>query len=391
MKRTGERSRAIVWCSQKGFSLVELLIAMVLGLIVTLGMISVFSGNQKSSQLNQAIANLQEDARFALDVMSRDVRMAGFQGCAPISGGSVVVGAASVPMSDTSAGLRSTALWGSRVVSESSWLPMPPWGTGTDRFTVPSSNPGIPGSHTLALQFGDENTYRMEFPLGGTSTPSPSGDIFLDTRAQSLDTGDLAIISDCIGGDLFRVTDVSEISGKTVIKHAAGENNSGTFSTLYGKSDRLRAQTMVMRFNTRVYFVGDTGEVDENGQTVSALYQQDAPFDSSNPPFEIVQGVEQLVVSFEIQDANGLRSTVSAGNPINPASVTAVRIGVLMASEDPIADENDTKVYELAGVEIPPATSSAAVVGQPSHGGDKRFRLAFNTTIKVRNFRDTGN
>ncbi|MBX2886174.1 MAG: prepilin-type N-terminal cleavage/methylation domain-containing protein, partial [Granulosicoccus sp.] len=54
-----------------GFSMVELLVAMAIGLILISGMISVFGGNRRSSELNQAMSNMQESARFAIDAISR--------------------------------------------------------------------------------------------------------------------------------------------------------------------------------------------------------------------------------------------------------------------------------------------------------------------------------
>ena len=376
-----------------GFSLIELMISMALGLMLTLGMISVFSGNQRSTNLNAAITSLQENARFAIDSISRDVRMAGFQGCAPISGGSIKVLANDVPITDTVQGLRSTALWGSRINSATDWSPLPPWGTGSNGFKVPSVNAGIAGTYALALQFGDPKTYELNEVVGGVATPNPSGDIILkddaSVDAAALNVGDLALISDCLGGDMFRVTGVVPGTDILTIKHGAGASNNitGTLSTQYGSNDQLLRQTMVTRFNSRVYYVGDTGETDENGNTVTALYQQEPPFDNTNPAVEIVQGVEQFAVSFEVTDNLGRRTTVLAGDSaFDPSNVTAVRIGLLMASEEAIAEQDDNKIYSLAGIEVPPVSS--AIAGQPSHAGDRRFRVAFNTTIKVRNFRD---
>ena len=74
--------------SQAGLSLVELMVAMTLGLLLLSGMIAVFSGNQRSAELNTAMANLQESARFALSRMSKDMRLAGHQGCLNPSQGS---------------------------------------------------------------------------------------------------------------------------------------------------------------------------------------------------------------------------------------------------------------------------------------------------------------
>jgi type IV pilus assembly protein PilW len=66
---------------QHGLSLIELMIAMVLGLLLMSGVISIFL-SAKQGYINQdATAQLQENARFALDMMTHEIRMAGFGGC----------------------------------------------------------------------------------------------------------------------------------------------------------------------------------------------------------------------------------------------------------------------------------------------------------------------
>ena len=64
-----------------GFSLIELMVAIVLGIIVTLGIITMFSGTQQSLSSVNGQARIQENSRYALDFMSRALRMAGYLGC----------------------------------------------------------------------------------------------------------------------------------------------------------------------------------------------------------------------------------------------------------------------------------------------------------------------
>jgi len=64
-----------------GFSLVELLIAMALGLMLTLGVLQVFLASKESFALQQRSAAMQENARFLLGRLAQDVRQAGQFGC----------------------------------------------------------------------------------------------------------------------------------------------------------------------------------------------------------------------------------------------------------------------------------------------------------------------
>ena len=67
----------------KGFSLIELMIAMVIGLIIINGVIQVVLNSKRSYIDNQEMSQMQENARYALDTLTREIRMAGYMGCAP--------------------------------------------------------------------------------------------------------------------------------------------------------------------------------------------------------------------------------------------------------------------------------------------------------------------
>lgn len=64
---------------QHGFSLIELMIAMVLGLLVGGAIMQVFVMNNKSIVFQRASIITQDQGRVALDMMARYIRMAGYQ------------------------------------------------------------------------------------------------------------------------------------------------------------------------------------------------------------------------------------------------------------------------------------------------------------------------
>lgn len=66
---------------QRGFGLVELLIAMALGLMLVLAVAQIFIAGKQSFVVQQHTAALQENARFVLTRISRDLRQAGMFGC----------------------------------------------------------------------------------------------------------------------------------------------------------------------------------------------------------------------------------------------------------------------------------------------------------------------
>lgn len=67
--------------TQRGFGLIELMVAMTLGLILVLGVSQILLTSKRSFVVQQQLAALQENARFVLTRISRDVRQAGMFGC----------------------------------------------------------------------------------------------------------------------------------------------------------------------------------------------------------------------------------------------------------------------------------------------------------------------
>ncbi|NNF52107.1 MAG: hypothetical protein HKN59_06685 [Gammaproteobacteria bacterium] len=69
-----------IYKKQAGISMIELMIAMLIGLVLMLAMVSLFTQNRASFKQNERIARMQEDARFALNEMARDLAMTSFFG-----------------------------------------------------------------------------------------------------------------------------------------------------------------------------------------------------------------------------------------------------------------------------------------------------------------------
>ena len=64
---------------QRGVTLVELLIATAIGLFLTAGIIALFSGTRQSYRTTEALSFLQENGRYALEYLARDLRKTGYR------------------------------------------------------------------------------------------------------------------------------------------------------------------------------------------------------------------------------------------------------------------------------------------------------------------------
>ncbi len=373
--------------SQQGLSLVELLISMAVGLILLAGMIAVFSGNKRSAELNAAMSNIQENARFALTTLSKDIRMAGYQGCLDSRRGRMTVKAANSPVpqdgfkdnGEPKFNFNASLVTGSVVIDADNWSPAIPGG-----FDPPEDNPSIPGTDVLTVQYGDRVRSTLPGPIVTADVPSLDGPI-VTTDDLGVRVGDLVLIASCDNVDLIEVTGVANDGDGQSLAHAAPRNVDGNLSARYGLPNDI-AHTRVMRFRSHVYYIGDTGLVNETGDSIRALYQQSYPYnDPNNPPAELAQGVENMRISYGLRQNNTLRY-VSANDPVfNPEDVESVQIGLIMTSYERIAEQDDINVYVIAGQPIPPAADADSGL---SHAQDRRYRLVFNTTVKVRNRRD---
>ncbi len=66
--------------SQSGLTLIELMIAMIVGLFLSVGVIQIFTANNLTYRMTENISRLQENGRFALENLGKAVRSAGFKG-----------------------------------------------------------------------------------------------------------------------------------------------------------------------------------------------------------------------------------------------------------------------------------------------------------------------
>ncbi len=67
---------------QQGFSLIELMVAILISTILLLGVLELFGDTFRSDRTHTELARVQENGRVAMELIAREVRRAGYQGCA---------------------------------------------------------------------------------------------------------------------------------------------------------------------------------------------------------------------------------------------------------------------------------------------------------------------
>ena len=64
---------------QKGLTLIEIMVAMSIGLFMIAGVIHVFSSTKESYRTQEAVARIEVNSRFSLEIMTGNIRMAGYK------------------------------------------------------------------------------------------------------------------------------------------------------------------------------------------------------------------------------------------------------------------------------------------------------------------------
>ncbi len=336
---------------QKGLNIIELMIAMTLGLILSAGAIQIFISTKTTNKVENALSRLQETGRYVIDVMAKDIRMAGYNGCS--SRGAIdvnVIAKAPLPITlDGSDAIRgyngSSTVWAPVIDSN---LNITGATANTDVLNIQRAD--ACGAH-VAGNFLPDNA--------NVQVASPNGCGFAKDQA--------VLITDCVGADLYQITNtVSSSGGTETTAHSTSTNTDNKLSKSYGPDSQI------FRLKSTAYYIG-TGASGE-----PALFQSSwdptadnaitgADFDA----VELIDGVEDMQILYGV-DTGGdeyANTYVTANSVTNWENVRSVRINLLLRSEDGI-------------ISVPRTTTfNGATVG----GSDTRLRLVFSSTTTVRN------
>ena len=165
----------------EGFTLVELMIAMVLGLLVLGAALAVFQSNQKTFSANEGQNRVQENARIAYEMVGKDIRSVGSSACSAESmvlGDDVNSKAFRTPLTNSAAGMTVTSAddLSYRVASadSNSVTLVEPKPAAKDIFktndTVMVCNAAMTGFTTVGSVAGQKITFSTPLPFNPADT-----------------------------------------------------------------------------------------------------------------------------------------------------------------------------------------------------------------------------
>lgn len=371
---------------QSGLTLVELMVAMVAGLILVGGAFQVYLSSKQSFRAQQSLARLQENGRFAAMQLTRDLRNAGYFGC---------IGNITNHLDPSGTGYDDDIFDFSRPLSGWEASGTKPSGSyainGFDPAGVAlaqwEDNEGetlladlkdlvVPGTDVVLVRRAEINTDATA--SGNTNVTSAA--ITLDGPSGIMKQS-IVMVGDCNGADVFQSTANNNAATLAKGVGAAGGNpgnRSGNWSHEYAPGMEIHT------FAIDAYYIG----IGAAGRP--SLFRlrygvkgSGAPFGAGNPQNikddtsinqELVEGIDNLQLLYG-EDSNGDRAVdgyVPADEVDDWRQVLAVRAAVLVSSLEPATDESRDAAFDVGGVAITPP-------------GDRRQRQVFSTTIALRN------
>nr|WP_148262103.1 PilW family protein [Methylomonas methanica] len=334
---------------QHGLSLIELMIAMLIGVFLLAGVLQIFLSAKQSYRVGEGVSRLQENARFALELLTRDIRMSGFQGCASLKG--VVPSLIAQPQSPNpnptlTVPSLSAAITGTNNVANN-------WNASA----CGASNACVAGTDAVTIQFGDTCDGNLTGNMGVVNANIQ----ITAANSCNIQAYDPVLISDCSSADLFIATSSSSGTGTQTIAHANNQNSSNNLSKAYGTDAELYL------FRSFTYFIRT------NAGGEPALWRLDNTKATGGAnPIELIEGIENLQISYgeDTDNDNTPNYYVAANSVVDMAKVVSVNIDLLTRTLDNnLASLPLTYIYN--------DTSTTAT--------DRRIRRAFSSTVGLRN------
>jgi len=352
--------------SVRGLSLVELLIAMVIGLFVVGIAATSVRGQLQTSRLSNALSNVQTKSRMALDDIAFSLRSAGYIGCANTSNTVPKIPADFSSSAETPSNYAPVQGF---AITSTGWKPANPAGYGA--YSPPSSGFGAPisGTHALLVEGGIGEGAPL---LNSTIT----GDyVDLTDRSTGLEDGRMALVSDCFLAEAFFIQKGAQLgAGIWRLKPKQALVDVYEVRPDYPESAR------VIPYRRALYFVGDSGRTTPSGDPIRSLFEHLHPF-SDQTPQELVEGVEAMVFVFRQRLDDGTIVELQAGDPaINANETLGVRLSLLISAPVYRETRDAPFKYQLAGIDVGTNPSDG-----PSHPDDRRIRQVFEQTVSVRN------
>jgi type IV pilus assembly protein PilW len=358
----------------RGFSMVELMVAITLALIVTTGVISIFIGSRSAYNSTSGTAELTDGGRFALNFISTSVRGAGNMTCttAPLVQGILNPGATALTTSWTQAlgGFEAVNTNGAPGYNIAPAIPPvrvaadgnnTHWVGGLDGAL---SNRVVQNNDVLVVRSTLANAVPayVQTIADGTNSFTVYGPA---AAPPTLSTNQMAVISDCSKGVIFQITGAG-LGANPTITHNGGGGPPGNSISAFPLS--FAPGSLVAPVDILAYYIG----VGADGDGALFVYGSNAK--GNWQPTELVPDIEamQVLYGLDTNNTQTVSNYVTANQVVDFNTVMSVKIALLAASAPGAGRPAKAVTYNLLGTTVTPPV-------------DSRSRQVFEATIAVRN------
>jgi type IV pilus assembly protein PilW len=351
---------------QAGLSLIELMIGLTIGLMLTLGLFTLIAGQSTTFKTQDDFARMQENATSALRYIGDSIRMAGFYGftqdpaAISLTAGAVSTSADCGSSTNYVDGAVSGLLNGTYEAGEEvNWalrtqVAISGW-SGLTPASVNGIYPCIRAANFATGPGANPNPILVTRLAGGYSMPDPNadGDFTDGIAAQTNSATTIYIQADPNAGLMFYGANFAAL-------RAAGTTRStstGADLPVY----EFKAYVYYLRPCSRTATPPSCAATDDNGQPIPTLVRQEL-VGRAMTEIPLVEGVERIDYRYGIDDqpaVNPVGGGVGDGVPdrfiASPAAtdwpnVVSVKVSVLVRSPTITAGYSDAgKTYDLDG------------------------------------------
>lgn len=346
---------------QGGLSLVEIMVALALSLLLTLVVGNLFVQNKRSYSFQSEFGRIQENARFAVEQMAFDTRMAGFYGCGSSTLANVI---------EDSSGNFNHLLDINQAVRA---FP-------AASASIPSAVPATAGE-VLVVNMADPAgaEYTIDDPPGH----NPASAVIPIVGQHDLEPGEVVIITDCKHAAIYANTsntnqnlnhNTGNISGSTLknCDKSLGVPAGSTYSdcvTADLVAYTYSGTVSLLRFASYAYYLA-ASSLDASR---NSLYRQELGANALVAE-EVAEGVEDMYFRFGVDtggaddEADEYKTTQEmVDEGLSWDQVRSVQLNLLFASDGNLLDTD--KTYSWKGGTIT----------------DRSLRQVVTSTVGVRN------
>lgn len=333
---------------EHGVSLIELMIAVALGLFLTSGILYLYLGSKTTQTTQGSVSNVQESLRFGFEYLAFDIRMAGYMGCANTRDMTPqIIANGSVPLIG----------FGKSIMGFEDGVG---WTNPTATSTTPITR--VAGTDVISLSRASLTSVNITVPSNGTS-------LTIAAKPAGWANGQLMIITDCERSDVFR----GDFTGTTPATVAHSTNNifpTGCSGKLVSEcpanphnAGNYKSDAQLASLESWDYFIGI------NAAGNPALYRASR---ITNLPEELVEGIDDLQIEYGLDTVNNAvfvaDSYTTTGTTADWGQVVSARV-TLRARSNEDGAVPAAAVYSYNGANV----------------SDRRYRQSYTTVVGFRN------